>query len=149
MKKRIWEAIAVNCFSFTCLIVVNAVLSLYETINILNPVVALQFFVCTSTIALLQLLVGVFLSGYTEKNLFVDIFVNLLCVNLAVFVLGGLLFQWFSFGKASHIVLVLILNFSIFAIVYALLAAKAAMDASQINKAIQRAKKQREIQHEQ
>lgn len=148
MKKRIWSSVAVNNFSYACLIIIYSILDVTKLADPLTSTIALQFFLCTTIISVFQFLVSLLFAKFTELYLPVQALTDILCINLVVFGLGGILFQWFSFQNPLQIVMVLFMNLIIYAVVFVLLTYKSVLDAKQINKAILRAKKQREAQNE-
>lgn len=111
----------------------------------MNSVLLLQFFAVTSAIALLHWFASCLLGKTHAINWWEPLYIpiQLACIVLVVFVLGGFVFNWFPFTFSS-VATVLILIAAIYGLVLAITLERQKKTASRINRILTQKSKKKE-----
>jgi hypothetical protein len=112
MKKQLQLLLIIDCMSYSCLVAIYSVLAMFDVVWPVHPALLLQFFLATSIIAAIQVLLARFYSA-TRRFSFVAVLLQMLGVLLPVFGLGGAVFRWFPV-KVPVLLLVLAMCLGIY-----------------------------------
>lgn len=95
MKKQFGLFLSIDCMAYSCLVVIYSALAMFDIVWPVHPALLLQFFLVTTIIAAIQVLLAHFYPA-TRRFSFVAIVLQMLGVLLPVFGLGTI-FGWFPF----------------------------------------------------
>lgn len=139
--KRFELFFSIDSLSYTFLVLIYAVLAQFDVVPTITPLLLLEFFLVTSIIAALILLLTLYFPG-RKPFATATVLLQIACILIPVFGLGGAVFRWFPV-RVPVLLLVLGMCVGIYLVVVALLKYKLRKEEREINDAIRQHKREK------